>query len=223
MTDWSNLIAAMKIQSGESVPDRMSDNIAALLNERSDISILDVSLVLATSQPRLDFEPGLTDTEIEDIQTRFAFRFPPDLRAMLQTALPVGSGFPNWRENDEEQLREWLDAPIAGLCFDVEHNAFWDPQWGDRPSSLHDALEQCRALAATAPQLIPVYAHRYIPNEPMMSGNPVFSVHQTDIIYYGFDLEDYLRHEFALGDRKPWPDALRSIRFWDIDRWQNTR
>jgi hypothetical protein len=31
---------------------------------------------------------------------------------------------------------------------------------------------------------------------------PVFSVHETDIIYYDHDLEDYLRHEFDLPGRK---------------------
>jgi hypothetical protein len=42
-----------------------------------------------------------------------------------------------------------------------------------------------------------------IPDDPHLEGNPVFSVHQADIIYYGHDLEDYLRHEFGLSGRKP--------------------
>jgi hypothetical protein len=51
----------------------------------------------------------------------------------------------------------------------------------------------------------------------------VFSVHQTDIIHYGFDLADYLRHEFGLPGRAPWPERVRPIRFWDLDRFQEVR
>ncbi|HEY4157567.1 MAG TPA: hypothetical protein VGM29_05695 [Polyangiaceae bacterium] len=48
-----------------------------------------------------------------------------------------------------------------------------------------------------------------------MAGNPVFSVHQTDIIYYGSNLLAYLRCEL---DGLAHADALhvppRAIRFW---------
>jgi hypothetical protein len=43
---------------------------------------------------------------------------------------------------------------------------------------------------------------RYIPAEPNESRNPVFSVHQTDIIHYGNDLADYFQREFQV----PLPD-----------------
>ena len=62
-----------------------------------------------------------------------------------------------------------------------------------------------------------------MPDEPHLAGNPVLSVWQTDIIYYGFDLADYLRHEFRLRDRASEPKAVRPIRFWDVDRFQSIR
>jgi hypothetical protein len=62
-----------------------------------------------------------------------------------------------------------------------------------------------------------------LPDRPNLPGNPVLSVHQTDIIYYGFDLEDYFRNEFGLPNRKPWPAAIRPIEFWDVQRWQDVR
>jgi Ribonuclease G/E len=40
---------------------------------------------------------------------------------------------------------------------------------------------------------------------------------------YGYDLEDYLRHEFHLPGRKAWPENLRPIRFWDIEHFQEVR
>ncbi len=46
------------------------------------------------------------------------------------------------------------------------------------------------------PKLIPIYSHRYIPSSLNEIGNPVYSVHQTDIIYYGKDLWDYFNIAF---------------------------
>lgn len=45
-------------------------------------------------------------------------------------------------------------------------------------------------------------------------GNPVFSIVQTDIIYYGTDLADYLHAEFGV-PRRAWAATdARVIRFW---------
>jgi hypothetical protein len=168
----------------------------------------------------VEFDAGLTDVEVAATEARFAFRFPPDLRAFLQTALPSGPRFPNWRSGEEESLRDWLDLPRRGILFDIEHG-FWLEEWGPRPDSLEEACRVATELVATAPKLIPIYGHRMMPDEPHLPGNPVFSVHQTDIIYYGFDLADYLRHEFHLAGREPWPERVRAIRFWDLDRFQD--
>jgi hypothetical protein len=79
---------------------------------------------------RFEFVPGLTDAEVANVEGRFAFRFPPDLRSFLQTALPHGVGFPDWRSGDETMLREWLNSPAEGVLFDVEHNGIWIDEWG---------------------------------------------------------------------------------------------
>jgi hypothetical protein len=83
-----------------------------------------------------------------------------------------------------------------------------------------------RRLVAEAPALIPVYHHRMIPDRPGAPGNPVFSVHQTDIIYYGIHLRDYLVHEFlTAADIGAWPipDSVRRIEFWDIKQFFSVR
>ncbi len=62
--------------------------------------------------------------------------------------------------------------------------------------------------------MIPVFSHRYLPDDPNEAGNPVFSVYQTDIIYYGADLLDYFENEFAQ-PRPAWRTITpRLIRFW---------
>ena len=45
---------------------------------------------------------------------------------------------------------------------------------------------------AQAPTLIPIYGHRYLPAGNGTHGHPVLSVYQTDIIFYGTDLADYM-------------------------------
>ena len=65
-----------------------------------------------------------------------------------------------------------------------------------KPESLDDAVAVACEAYGRAPTLIPIFSHRYLPATPCEAGNPVFSVYQTDIIYYGADLFDYLQNEF---------------------------
>ncbi len=174
------------------------------------------------------FEHGLSDAEVEGVETSYGFRFPPDLRAFLQTALPVSissdwgsDAFPNWRSGDGADLQRRLDWPFEGIAFDIENNAFWHDDWGQKPSSLEEALAVARQAVVAAPKLIPICSHRYLPMDPLFAGNPVLSVYQTDIIYSGHDLWDYFVNEFAPDLKKPQTgndtDLLsdyRPVRFW---------
>ena len=101
------------------------------------------------------------------------------------------------------------------MAFDIKNSAFWMKDWGDRPSLLEHAIAIADAAVKAAPVLIPVYSHRYLPALPTEAGNPVLSVYQTDIIYYGRDLRSYLRCEFGGLERE---EAVkgepRTIPFW---------
>jgi hypothetical protein len=184
--------------------------------------------------PWVEFEPGLTDREVADTEARFGLQFPPDLRELLQYRLPCGqlpftaipgstpkySGFWDWRHGDVDELESRLDWPLEGVLFDIEHNDWWLPQWGTRPTALEAAFTIARKRIAEAPRLIPIYGHRYLPDEPSQAGNPVLSVWQTDIIQYGHDLADYFEREFGMskgefGEQlKPMVPGKR-IRVWD--------
>jgi hypothetical protein len=83
------------------------------------------------------------------------------------------------------------------LQFDVEHNRLWLSGWGAKPSTLSAQKEHVRASVTAAPRMIPVIGHRYLLAEPCQSGNPVFSIYQSDIIEYGPDLRTYFLREFA--------------------------
>jgi hypothetical protein len=169
----------------------------------------------APSDARIALEPGLSDEEVERVQQRFRFRFPPDLRALLCTALPVSSRFPNWRSALDDDLDTLLDWPADGICFDIQHGNFWLEAWGPRPFDTDEACTVAREHIAHAPTLIPIFGHRYIPDEPAEAGNPVFSIHQSDIIHYGRDLPDYINRELRprVGAHAPVSGA-RPIRFW---------
>ena len=43
---------------------------------------------------RVVFDASLTDAEVDAAEARYGFRFPPDLQAFLQTALPAARGSP---------------------------------------------------------------------------------------------------------------------------------
>ncbi|GAA1962486.1 hypothetical protein [Amycolatopsis minnesotensis] len=164
-------------------------------------------------------EPGLTDAEFARVEDQFGFTFADDHRAFLATALPVDGGredgWPDWRDGDPEDLRRRLDRPADGVLFDVEHNRTWMRFWGERPEDLAERLEKARAELASVPTMVPVFSHRYLPAGRGTSGHAVLSIHQTDIIFYGTDLADYVEREFGQGPRDydTWnPEA--TVPFW---------
>lgn len=63
-----------------------------------DSGYLDTLAEALKSRPEvLRLDPGLTDAEIQSVQDRFGFQFPPDLRSVLERFLPVGEYFLDWR------------------------------------------------------------------------------------------------------------------------------
>lgn len=159
-----------------------------------------------------DWTSGYTQAELESAERRFGLRFPPDLADLLRERRPT-DGY-DWR-TDDGRIRQALRWPLEGLQFDVEHNALWWPEWGDRPATRGERAEALRAIVESAPRLVPIIGHRYIPETPHEAGNPVFSVMQSDIVYYGADLADYLRREFSPAPpRTPVERPRRRIPFW---------
>jgi hypothetical protein len=111
-------------------------------------------------------------------------------------------------------ITDALNWPFEGFLFDVRNGSWW-PEWGEMPSSPELQKERLKEIFARAPKLIPVYGHRYIPEEPKEAGNPIFSVWQMDVICYGADLSDYIALETRAptvpsGETKP----LKCIDFW---------
>lgn len=155
---------------------------------------------------------GLSEHEVTAIEREFGFAFSPDHRALLTAALPTGPGWPNWRDSEPDAIAEALAWPVQGVLFDARNNAFWPSSWGTRPDKPSLALEVATKRLDKVPRLVPLFGHRYMSAAPAPTLSPVFSVYQTDVIYYGPDLLTYLRHEF-LGE-PPSKDVQVRIPFW---------
>src|SRR5258708_28992278 len=162
------------------------------------------NVVVALRNQGIVFDRGLTTNELRENENRYDLRFPPDLVEFLSLGLPVSQGFPNWRTGmitrtkDVIPIAEQLEWPADGICFDIEHNNFWMEEWGPQLEDMQHAFQLAREKIKEAPALVPVFEHRFLPVEPLLEGNPVLSVWQTDIIYYGVDLPNYLANEFHL-------------------------
>ncbi len=177
---------------------------------RSDVE----EVVRRLRRTGIALDPGLADDEFDRLRTEFGFEFSPDHRSLLAMALPIGERWPNWRSGDHDGLASRLAWPADGVVFDVLNNAFWPASWGSRPADDTTAEAVTRAEMTKVPTLIPIYGHRYLPAAPAPTGSPVFSVYQTDVIYYGDNLLDYVAHEFHTPPRHPTHDQRPHIRFW---------
>lgn len=157
-------------------------------------------IIKLLEQKNINFKQGLTEKELTDIMKIYDIQFPLSLKEFYTEALPVSERFPVWNDysdNNIKQIKALISQPIKGVLFDVENNNFWLKQWGDKPLDLITAKNVCIALIQKAPKLIPIFSHRYMPQINGIENPPVISIVQTDIIYYGYDLEEYLLNEFT--------------------------
>lgn len=160
-------------------------------------------IIKLLKEKEVSFDRGLSNDEVERIEERFNICFPDDLKLLLQTALPVSSGFVHWRyglkgEQGKKEIEQKLRNPKEGILWGVKIGEFWLGKWGIKPDNLQEQKEIAERELMNVPQLIPIFAHRFISSSPDEIGNPVFSIYNTDIIHYGYDLIDYLANEFKI-------------------------
>ncbi|MBU1077035.1 MAG: hypothetical protein KKH98_07075, partial [Spirochaetes bacterium] len=98
---------------------------------------------------------------------------------------------------DTKQINSCMDNLLGGIYFDVMQNGLWLKSWGRKPESPEKIHTRLRIMLKEAPRIIPVYGHRFLLIEPCRSDNPIFSIHQSDIICYGANFRRYLLTELA--------------------------
>lgn len=164
----------------------------------------------------IQVEKGLSALEINLIEKKFNFVFPPDLKELLEIILPVDKDFANWRKaiQDDAFIQDRFLHIEDGFVFDALNNNFWKENWGIKSENEENIRAVIRNELMKVPKMIPIYSHRYIPSEPFKSGNPIFSIYQTDIIIYGKNLKDYFFREFDNNKNEILLNEVKLIPFW---------
>jgi len=164
----------------------------------------------------IQFEDGLTNKEVIDIEKRYGVIFPDELKSFFSIALPVAGGFYNWRDITDSNvniIKRRFKIPFVELVEDIDE-IYWSDDWENEPDNKEERNTILLNKINSAPKLIPIYSHRYIASVKS-SQNPVFSVYGTDIIYYGESLGSYLEIEFGLkkhSDMKT--EIIVPVPFW---------
>lgn len=146
---------------------------------------------------------GLTPTELDAIEGKLGFRFPNDMRFLLENLHDPKQVFFPWKNFKLKSYKKSIEWILSGIEFDIEHNSTWLSRWGERPSNLKDAKAIMREDFANWPRLVPISGHRYLVVDPCITNNPVLSIWQADIICYGSTLGAYLVNEFIKQSNSP--------------------
>jgi hypothetical protein len=177
-------------------------------------ALLNAKQRVGNMKPVVYGQGGLSDQELDRIEGQLGFALPPDFRYLLGNIKDEGNVFFPWAKFDLAEYQRRVDQVLEGILFDVEKCGDWADCLGERPSPPSAAAERARREFPKWPKLLPIYSHRFLPAHPCEPGNPVFSIVQTDIIYYGANLAHYLMNEFLERDRNaPWPE-IRPIAAW---------
>jgi len=164
----------------------------------------------------VELSEGLNQYELNKINEVFGIEFPKELMDFYCVALPISDKFYNWRDfsiKNIEKIKYALDKPYNDV-YNLADEIYWCEDWGMEPDREGKA-RFIRHKLKSAPKLIPIFSHRYV---PMIDKDnlPVFSVCNTDVIYYGENLELYFEIEF--GDRKQSEinfARIESVPFWN--------
>jgi hypothetical protein len=157
--------------------------------------------------------PGLSNQEIWDIESTHSFVFDVDHRDMLRRGTPQGDGWFDWRSSTKADIETRLAWVPDGVYWDVEHNGFWPKPWGRRPKTAVLRARKAGLKLARVPRLIPLFSNRFIAEGPSEGSAPVFSVIQSDVIYYGDNLPSYIARELDV-PKEYRTGVNRHIRFW---------
>lgn len=123
------------------------------------------ALTILAEHGQWRIEPGLTEDELNTLESRFSLWLSDDHRDFLSAGLPVGSGWPDWRNADEVTLRMHIGRPVRELLHAVRAGGLWHPDWGDNPGG-DAALKLASAKLAEEPRVIPVYGVAFLKQGP---------------------------------------------------------
>jgi hypothetical protein len=169
---------------------------------------------------------GLSNEQIDALETQWNLRFPPDYRLFLQRLHSVDkpilcTGYFSIGEvpepggdhvaaaldedagqymalDESPSFYNWIDGQdsIQGALEGIVHGLIFSATWEAEPNKVQEIEQNIRSGVAGAPRLIPIIEHRFLLAEPCHAGNPVLSIHQTDIVVCAANLRDFLLGSF---------------------------
>jgi len=155
-------------------------------------------LIAKLKKKGVEFTNGLTCQEIANMERQYQISFPTEIQKFYSIELPISHGFYNWKDFSKENvgfIKCQLSRPFEDLKEYVDE-IDWCEDWEEEPDARDERNKLLIEKINMAPRLFPVYSHRYIACLDSES-NPVFSIHGTDIIYYGENLLSYFEIEFG--------------------------
>jgi len=161
-----------------------------------------ISMIENLKKAGIEFSDRLSDSEIEEIESSFVFRFPKEIASFLSCAYPISEGFFNYRDMSPQNIQSFHDFQKRierAFLFDIEKNtdllkAKLKPLLGP-VADQEEFRDAVLASLRKSTRLIPFYSHRCFFDG--MDDMPIVSFWQAvDTIFYGSDFENYLEHEF---------------------------
>ena len=95
-------------------------------------------LILELSKKGIKFDKGLSENEIENIETEYEIFFPKQLKKFYSIALPISEGFYNWRDKGKENInfiKSIMAKPSIDLIDEIDE-IYWCDGWGEEPVGL---------------------------------------------------------------------------------------
>lgn len=171
----------VRLAGAELIDGQMSLKILGLSGEiQLQLILEDPSDIIRKVQAFIrcdDIEPGLTIEELKEVEQKYGFRFPPDVRDFLQVGLPLGCGWHDWRRLgkvtvSDEDTEDTVSQIQKLHCIPWRVRYSKDRQWDE-----NESLAKAQDLASRVYPLIRLCQHRCIPSVPHECGLPILSMH----------------------------------------------
>jgi len=174
-----------------------------------------MALIKRLEKKGIVFEQGLSAEEIDKIEEIYDIEFPYELKDMYMKSLPISEGFYKWRDFSAQNI-EYIKYVITSPKQWIEEHTEdvnWSYHWEEEPVDPKERIKRIQEKVRLSPKLIPIWGHRYM-TSGRIEQKPVFSVHGSDIIYYGENLDKYLKIEFLGKPHNILFNRIKEVPFW---------
>ena len=163
--------------------------IQVLLQDRSEEIRKIQEIIASSSKPErglVKLTEGLSDEEVEALEKRYGFRFPPEFLEFLQAGVLVGGSWHDWHSLASGSIPLGFKGDTVSdiwkwHCTPEDEEYYYENPWAEEKS-----LDKATEFATKIYPLIPIRGHRCIVSVPHEEGLPVISMHQmSDNLRYG--------------------------------------